>query len=47
MVEGRRAKMDLRMIRIAMQTVDRQRLDAGVATADLNWSNQGSGIKSK
>ena len=47
MVEGRRAKVDLRMIRRAMQTVDRQRLDAVVTIAGLNWSNQGNGIESK
>ena len=46
-VEGRRAKMDLRMIRREMQTVNRQGLDAVVAIAGLNWSNQGNGIESK
>ena len=39
--------MDLGMIRRAMQTVDRERLDAVFAIAGLHWSNQDDGIESK
>lgn len=32
---------------LAMQTVDRERLDVVFAIAGLNWSNQDDGIESK